>query len=303
MNPRIGLSFIGILATSVAACGGGSKTTLTVEDLCTMMASAECSGAPANCAFTPTACTMARQAACMSFVASVNVAPRVFVPGNVGACISATMTAYAKSLILPSDLANMTDKCNQVFLGSVADLAACTTKYDCQKSGDICDKGFCGPQMPAAATNGQCPAIGAGCQAAQYCKPGTPTATCVNKIASGMACDDADPCDDTKMLSCVSGTCAMQMGQGGTCTQDADCLASAPYCNPYAGGKCSNGLTFAAGATSCNDYGGTGNTTGFGGSSGSDGAAGSGGADGAAGSGGAGGADGGGADADSGTTG
>jgi hypothetical protein len=317
MNMRIGLPLIGILATSLAACGGGKSTTLTTDDLCTMMASVECSGSPTNCAFTSTACTTARKAVCLSFVAMVNVGGRVFVPGNVEACISATMTAYAKSLITPSDLATMADKCNYVFQGTSADLAACTTKYDCKNSGDICDKGRCATQMVKGA-NAQCSDFGAVCGSTQYCKMAGGATMCVNKIASGQACDDTDPCDDTKQLTCANGTCVPQSAMGDTCIADADCLAAAPYCNPYAGGKCSTGLTFAAGATACNDYGGTGPTTGIGGSNGGGGAGGSGGSGGAGGAGGSGGAsgasgsggaggssssDGGGADADAGATG
>jgi hypothetical protein len=290
MNPHIRLTLIGILTTFAAACGGGGGSkTLTPSDFCTMKASAECSGTPTNCALSPMACTAARTTACNTFSAKAMVGPRVFVPGNISACISTTTSVYKKALILAADLDQVNDTCNYVFQGDVADLAACTTKYDCKTKSDICDKGHCAAKMTVGA-NAQCPSFGAVCGATQYCTTMGAAMICVDKIGQGKACDAATPCNDTMMLTCTGGVCVKQSDTGGACTSDADCLstATASYCNPYAGGKCSPGLNFSAGGNSCNDYGGTGSTTGFAGSGGSD-------AGGTAGSTGAAGSDGGGA--------
>ncbi|HVU49818.1 MAG TPA: hypothetical protein VHL80_03970 [Polyangia bacterium] len=299
MNLRAGITCIGILSTLAIACGGGGSKTLTPDDFCTMKASAECSGAPATCGFTVSQCTDARKAACMAFVTAANVAPRTFVASNVGACISKTTAVFKKSLITADDLDQVSDTCNYVFQGDIKDLdAACTTKYDCKSKSSICDKGQCAPKA-VKGTDAQCSDVGAVCGGAQYCMMTSTATKCVDKILLGKACDAVMmPCDDTKMLTCTGGTCVKQSAQGEACASDADCLAAAPYCNPYAGGKCSTGLTFAAGSNSCNDYGGTGSATGFagssgGGSGGAGGSTGAAGSDGAAGSTGAAGSDGG----------
>jgi hypothetical protein len=294
LRPRLSLFAISTtLAALAAACGGGgSAKPLTTNDFCDMKASAECQVA-GICAVQMSDCETARKNDCMTFVSMASVNPRAFVAGNVGACISITRSVYAKNLITPTDLAQVDDTCNYVFQGNVADLAdPCTTKYDCKNKSSICDKGKCAPPMPKGA-NAQCSDIGAVCGATQYCKTVGAVTMCVNKIAANAACDAMNPCDDSKMLACKGGTCASQVGQGMSCAADAECLSTAPYCNPYAGGKCSTGLTFSAGANSCNAFGGTGSVTGFGGSggtAGAGGAAGGGGAGGAAGAGGTGGA-------------
>ena len=285
MNTRTRLLTMGLLAATATACGGGGSKTLTPDDFCTMKASAECAGSPTNCALPMTDCTTKRKMVCMTFVTAVNVGPRMFVAGNIGSCISTTTSVYKKPVITAADLDMVADTCNYVFQGDVADLAACTTKYDCKTRSDICDKGHCAPKMTVGA-NAQCPSFGAVCGSAQYCTTMGAAMVCVNKVGLGMTCDAMNPCDDTKMLTCTGGMCVKQSDTGGACASDADCLATAQasYCNPYAGGKCSPGLNFSAGGNSCNDYGGTGSVTGFAGSSGSSGAGGAtGGSDGAAG--------------------
>jgi hypothetical protein len=298
MNVRSGLWTIGFfacLSTLSVSCGGGSKSTpLTIDDFCTQKAAAECQVA-GLCAVPMADCESARKMVCMNFVAMANVAPRVFVPGNVPACVNKAKAVYAETIIKPTDLDALDDVCNYVFQGATADLAACVTKYECKNAQQICDKGHCATQMNVAA-GAQCPAFGAVCPTNQYCKTMGAAMICSNKGSTGDTCDPSTPCDATKMLTCTGGKCAMQVSTGQACTGDVDCLAAAPYCNPYAGNKCSTGLTFSAGANSCNAYGGTGSTTGAGGSGGAGaGGAGSGGA----GSGGAGGSAG--ADAGGGT--
>jgi hypothetical protein len=298
MNARTGLSLFGILlTTALAACGGGGSKTLTADDFCSMKADAECQVAP-TCVVPMADCTTKRKMVCQSFVAGIKD-PRVFVPANVGVCISKAQAVYKQQLIKPADMAALDDVCNYVFQGAVAALDACTTKYDCKDKSNICDKGHCAPQM-VKGNNAQCSDFGAVCGSTQYCKMVAAATMCVDKGGANDPCDPLNPCDDTKMFRCLAGTCAMQVAAGEACTTNADCLPAAPYCNPYAGGKCSPGLTFSAGAASCNDFGGTGSTTGVGGAGGAaGGGAGAGGAGGAAG-----GADGGGsAGSDGGTTG
>jgi hypothetical protein len=306
MNLRAGLTIgsFTILATLATACGGGGTKTLTPDDFCTMLASAECSGSPKNCGVALDACTAARKTACTNDYVNAAKAPRTFVASNVGACISKATSVFAKQLILPSDLDALTDTCNYVFQGDVAELKACTVKYDCKSKSDICDKGQCAPKT-VVGTGKQCSDFGAVCQTPQYCTTMGVAMTCVDKLGLGKTCDAMNPCDDTMMLTCTGGSCVKQSPNGGPCVTNADCLAEAPYCNPYASNKCSPGLNFSAGSNSCNDWGGTGPTTGTGGSGGSGGSGGTAGADGGtAGAGGAGGStgaagsDGGSADSD-----
>jgi hypothetical protein len=283
---------VSIVVPTLSGCGGGSSTPLTVDDFCTQKAAQECQVA-GLCAVLAPACETVRKAACMSFVATANVPPRVFVPGNVAACVNKTKSVYAESLIKPADLDGVADVCNYVFQGPAAELTACTTKYDCKNQKDLCDKGECATQTNVAA-GAQCANFGAVCPAAQYCNTVGAAMMCVAKGALGAACSAATPCDGTKMLTCTAGMCAMQVASGDTCTTDADCLAAAPYCNPYAGNKCGTGLTFSAGSASCSAFGGTASATGTAGAAGGTAGAG-GGSDGAAGA--TGGTDAGGSDA------
>jgi hypothetical protein len=270
----LGLLAVPFLMTACGGGGGGAKP-LTTVDFCTMKASAECQVA-ATCVVPTKDCTDARNTKCLAFVAAANVAPRQFVPGNIGACISKTMSVYTQPVIKPSDTDALTDVCNYVFQGTVADLDTCATKYDCKNAKDICDKGHCAAATTVAA-GAQCGNFGEVCPATQYCKTVGAAMMCVNKGTAGQSCDAATPCLETS-LTCTGGNCVAQAGQGQACTTNADCLSTVPYCNPYAGNKCSPGLTFSAGAASCNDYGGTGSTTGAAGAGG--GAGGSGGSDG-----------------------
>ncbi|HEX4403607.1 MAG TPA: hypothetical protein VH560_02185 [Polyangia bacterium] len=239
------------MVPTLAACGGGSSTPLTVSDFCLQKATAECNGVAGLCSITTKDCETTREAACMSFVATVNVAPRVFVPGNVAACVNKTKSVYAESLIKPADLDAVADVCNYVFQGPALDLTACTTKYDCKNAKDICDKGECAAPTNVAA-GAQCANFGAVCPTTQYCNAVGAAMMCVAKGALAAACSATAPCDATKMLTCgAAGTCVMQSATGGACTTNADCLAAAPYCNPYAGNKCGTGLTFSAASASC----------------------------------------------------
>jgi hypothetical protein len=287
---------VSIVVPTLSGCGGGGGTPLTISDFCQQKATAECAGIAGLCSISTMDCVTAREAVCMSFVTAVNVPPRVFVPGNVAACVSKTKSVYAESLIKPADLDTVNDVCNYVFQGPAAELTACTTKYDCKNEKDICDKGECATQSNVAA-GAQCANFGQVCPATQYCKTVGAAMTCVAKGAMGAACDAADPCDATKMLTCgAAGTCVAQSISGGACTTDADCVSTgstaAPYCNPYASNRCGAGLTFSAGSASCSAYSGTtGGTAGAGGGTagaaggtagaagGSDGAAGAGGSD------------------------
>jgi len=244
------------LATSlvVAACGGGGSAPLTEDQFCTQKATKECQ-VTARCGLaTSDTCMAQRKSRCQGFAAGAKVGgPRVFHPENVPNCINKTDSVYAKSTITPADLADMNDVCGYVFQGDVDKGKACNVKWDC-KGMAICDKGFCADKVQKGA-GALCGNPGEVCGTGQYCTTGTGTVyMCVARRAQDATCDAANPCIES--LRC-DVTCKARVAATGTCTSDDDCVATAPYCDPYSGNKCELGLVFAPTATAaCADYGG-----------------------------------------------
>ena len=263
MNTRTGLltiSRIALLAglsTLAVGCGSSGKSTpLTEDDYCTQRAAAECSTVADTCGVAHPDCQAARKALCVQGATDIKTADaqRVFDPANVPACVSKATAVYGKSLIKPSDLADLDNVCNYVYHGDVAKLSACTTKYDCADATVICDKGFCADPVVSAA-NAQCMNLGAVCGAAQYCMPSGPTSVCTNKATVNTTCSDAVPCADG--FYCTGGKCQATLGMNVACCADSDCSTAYPYCNPYAGFECGTGLGFATHSPSCAPFGDT----------------------------------------------
>jgi hypothetical protein len=266
MSARSGfLLTFGVLAsvsTLLVGCGGGSAKPLTEDDFCTQKAGKECKTIVDTCSASAPDCQAARKKVCLNWVAAIKAVPgtpRMFTEANVGACLSKTEAVYKQTLIKPADLTALDDVCEYVFQGSVAKLDACMVKYDCKDRGaTICDKGHCADQI-VKGTGLQCSDYGAVCTAAQFCTMVDDAKKCVDKKGTGVACDDATPCQDT--LRCLNGTCAPLLKAGDKCCTNADCpstgSAPAPYCNPYAGFVCSNGLNFATHSPSCSAFGDT----------------------------------------------
>jgi hypothetical protein len=143
---------------------------------------------------------------------------------------------------------------------------SCDVKYDCAKK-VICDKSLCATQK---SVTGACANPGDTCPSDQYCAQNASSVyVCMPKGSNGATCDGSTPCVDN--LRCSGTSCADRVAQAGACTSNADCVSTAPYCDPYAGNKCDQGLSFASGSTSCNDYGGSGTPAGTGGAGGIDG--------------------------------
>jgi hypothetical protein len=283
----IAATIVGAGAGLLVGCGGGGGgKTLTEADFCMQKAAAECQ-VTSICLTSMSLCTMQRQTACMMFAADAKASgKRVFVPGNVSDCINKTTSAYKKtSPITPSDMQAVDDACNYVFQGKgVVNVDMCDVKYDCANK-VICDKGLCATQKNVSSA---CSNPGDTCPSDQYCAQNASSVyVCMPKGMSGATCSATTPCVDS--LRCAGGSCTDRVASGGSCTSNADCATSAPFCDPYAGNKCDLGLSFASGSPSCSAFGGT---TGAGGTSG--GTGGGGGSGGGAGSGGAGGRGGGG---------
>jgi hypothetical protein len=267
---------LGLLAPVMAAsCGGKSSAPLMTSDFCSMWSDAVCQiSASCGASLTTSACATQAEALCMAQAAKATAGGvRTFTVANIGTAVAAARTVFAKTTpITPTDLANVENTAEYVFQGSVAKMAACTTKYDCAgtENANICDKGVCAPSMTKAKGAG-CSDAGAICDTASYCSKGTTGFyTCLAKGAMGATCDAADPCIDT--LRCAAGTCAPPIDNvmvTGACSSDEDCASTVPYCDEFAGAtaSCDKGLQFAPGSASC---------TGFLSTSGSTGAAGSG---------------------------
>jgi hypothetical protein len=258
----------------LAGCGGGgSSKPLTESDFCAQKADAECQVTD-RCVTTKDACKAERMALCTAFASAAKASgKRKFVAENVGTCINKTTAVFAKtSAITPADTADMDDACNYVFQGTgEVQIAECTVKYDCAGR-VVCDKGFCA-NATTSAVNAPCAGPGAVCAMGSYCAPNASgNLVCTAKGMTGATCSATAPCLET--LRCASGTCRDRLEAGSDCTSNDDCLAAAPYCDPYAGNKCDTGLFFAPNSTSCDDFGVTGGTPGTGGSGGAGGSGG-----------------------------
>jgi hypothetical protein len=281
MNLRTGFSAFGLLALTLAACGGGSSKQQTVSDFCMQYAAAVCNVTAACGSVPSTATCEATEMANCNSSASMATQPgvRVFTAGNVSSCISMTTSIYKQNTpITPTQMEAQIDACAYVFQGTVPKGMPCTTKYDCAGK-VICDKGVCATQTNKNKGDG-CSDAGAVCAAGSFCQKGTNGFyTCVAKGAANAACDDSTPCLET--LRCSASKCTDQVAAGGACANNDDCVSAAPYCDKFAGGTCDTGLRFAPGSASCAQFA---TPTGAGGAGGAvDGGAGMGGAGGASG--------------------
>ena len=270
------------LITLAVSCGGGSSKPPMVSDFCQMWAAALCQIAD-SCLTSKTDCESKALIECQAQATSDQASGvRIFTPANMARCVNETSTVFKKmSGITTTDLDTVADYCNYVFQGTVAKLAACTTKYDCAGTVDavICDKGVCAASATKAAGAG-CSDPGAVCTTGSYCSKGTTQFyTCMPKGKATDACDDSTPCLET--LRCSAGKCVARVDIGGACASDDDCSTTAPYCDPYAGYKCAASLSFSSGSTSCTNF--FSPSTPDGGAAGAGGAPGAAGADGAAG--------------------
>jgi len=266
-------------AGGLIGCGGGGSSTppITEDVFCTQKAEKECQVTTRCGTASPAVCATQRKAVCLMAAAEAKQAGvRRFHVENVGACVNKTNSVYAKTTpITPAELADMADVCALVFHGDSA--TTCAVKYDCKDASRICDKGNCAVRV--VKNKGQlCGNPGEVCSAGAYCAPDPANNnlfTCLGKAAQSMACSATIPCLEN--LRCDStSTCQARVNATETCATNDDCIATAPYCDPYIGHKCDSGLSFAGGAAACADYGA--GATGSGGSGGA-GTGGSGGGD------------------------
>ena len=224
---------------------------LTVDGFCDGKAQAECQVA-APCATNATACKGQRKAACLQYASAATSGGRAFRPENGLGCIRQTTSLYAMTIALsPTELALVDDACNAVFRGNAALGGPCATKYDCADD-VICDRGVCAAPSTVAG-NLSCVLPGQRCATGFYCA-GDTNSVCTPRVGAGDNCNAATPCLEN--LRCTgTGICGDRLLAGSPCASDADCAASAPYCDPAAGSRCDAGLLFAPGSPSCAGFG------------------------------------------------
>jgi hypothetical protein len=271
MRNWLGLGYLALLAPLGAGCGGGGGAApLTEDTFCEQKAQKECQ-VTAKCGTATSACVVQRAAQCHIVAGMSKTPPRVFHPENVSKCVSQTATVYAKSVITPTDLAQMDDVCAYVFQGDSE--AGCAVNYDC-KGTKICDKNLCATKVMKN-RGALCGNPGEICVAGSYCAVDSVSGalTCLAKGAMSAVCNAATPCLETLRCDATSGMCAPLRMPNEGCASSSECPAAAPYCDPYVGNKCDIGLSFAPTAVAaCADYGG-GSSSGTGGASGNDAAA------------------------------
>ena len=160
----------------------------TSDSWASALATAECDVVFNECGDNESACVTQRTTIHQEEAASRTTGTRKYNSGNVQACLDATTAALKDTPVSATDKATMDDKCERVFEGQTAALAACSSDYDCTGS-NICDpvKLACGPQNTIA-DGQQCANIGDECGANEYCGKSGASYVCTTRPSLGEAC-------------------------------------------------------------------------------------------------------------------
>lgn len=263
----LGLGALGIVASACSSSSSGNNNPYPdVQHFCAAVAKAECQEAT-NCGVDEAQCETYRTAQCQQGTIVVKQAPsdtlsRTYTSGNAQACIDALNDSShgfggGNVQIKYPDLQKIVDACEAVFVGNAGNGSGCVTKYDCTKSGEICaplpgrmDQGACA--TPTAKMTGDvCADPGDTCPDNNYCSTASGTPTCVASSTTKGPCQSDIQCITTDY--CVNGACETKQVSGGTCTSDADCDSTAPFCDPDVD-KCAVGLGFLNGSFDCNGF-------------------------------------------------
>jgi len=136
----VGLAAATLGLSSAVACSSAAPPFQEVSEYCTAYAKAIC-GVSTTCGFDPGPCQTYQDDQCnVAAKQAVASGTRQYKPSNVQACITAVSNAYSSSTtsVTASTINAYTNLCNQVFVGSAGEGAACTSNFDCTVSGDIC---------------------------------------------------------------------------------------------------------------------------------------------------------------------
>jgi hypothetical protein len=257
--------FMGLAAGAVSitaiACSSSPNPYATVSEYCTAYAKAICQ-ISSTCQFDPTACETYQSGQCTAAAASTSTATRQYNSGNVQACLNALNAAYGNnpSSISSKQVANYTQVCSKVFVGSAAEGAACTSSFDCASSTDICasapNRSAVCAQPTQRNAGEDCGDRGDQCPSNYYCS--STSVTCVASQTTGQPCGATDPCDGKDQ--CIGGTCALLSTIGNTCSVSTDCgqdqSGNQLFCDTYTSLEapqpvCVNAYTFARASPDC----------------------------------------------------
>lgn len=247
------VSAMGVIGVSACSSSPAEKYP-SVDSFCAAKAEQECTAVSPVCAVSIDACKTKRADVCNVGAGAALAAGRKYTPSRVDDCLDKVKKAYASNVVSPTVYNEMTDACERVFVGSIANFQACKSTYECAGSSAVCDKGLCGDKSTKKLGEG-CANPGETCDANSFCTKNAPN-VCAARPSSGQPCSADAPCGAG--LRC-NVQCVAAARAGDACGVDADCEAAAPYCNHYDGNVCSAGLIFSpAEKALCRDYGGNG---------------------------------------------
>ncbi|HEY8076126.1 MAG TPA: hypothetical protein VIF62_18500 [Labilithrix sp.] len=239
---------------ALAACSSSDSDKYPdANSFCAAKADAECTNIAPGCNATLEACKTVRTDTCTS---EGTTSGRAYTPSKAQNCIDQVNAVYSKKTFTADDEKTVTNACERVFAGSVAQDAPCKIDFDCQ--GDmICDKGVCENKVDKSA-GALCGNPGEVCDDSSFCNTGVQPVKCQPRAAQAAACSPTSPCDKT--LRCViagtmmMGTCQALENPNDPCNVDSDCSASTtpPYCDPNQH-KCLP--KYGLGTKSCTDFG------------------------------------------------
>jgi hypothetical protein len=260
MRTKLVVGFAVGTLVATAACSSTPSPYANVGEYCTAYAKAICQ-ISAACQFDPTTCEAYQTPLCNAR-AQQSMATRVYTPGNVKPCIDAVNAAFGNGAtsVTAAQLSNIDSVCAQVFPGTAAEGATCTSAADCAASGDVCASapGITGQtcaQPTQKQLNDVCADPGDVCPANAYCAPQSGTSRCVPAQMPGQACSSTQPCDSADY--CGNGTCKALATQGAPCTTSANCMPGLlcdTYTSAAVGTACVTAYTFARGSVDCEGF-------------------------------------------------
>ncbi len=251
---------LGSLAGTAACSSAPPNPYANVSGYCAAYAQAICQ-ISAACQFDASACEAYQTSQCNA-QAQQAMATRVYTPANVKPCIDAVNAAFGNGAtsVTITQLSSIDSFCAQVFAGTAAEGAPCTSDADCVVSGDVCASapGITGQtcaQSTQKQLNDVCADPGDECPADAYCAPQGGTSKCVPAQMGGQTCSSTQPCVSADY--CDKGTCTPLASQGAPCTTSANCMPGL-FCDTYTsatvGTACVTAYTFARGSVDCEGF-------------------------------------------------
>jgi hypothetical protein len=240
-----------LLATSLGACGGDSKSAETPTDFFNSLRDSVCSY-EVECGTMPDLATCEAVTPFgkeqVTVIAYVDAGKVVYDADKAKACLD-FVDGLSCTISIFDIAAEFTEKCGVVLTGSVAAGNACVVAEECVAGGDCQQTGSCDTETQCCAGTCTAPAstdevaLGGDCSTNRncvdgaYCKVGATSAICTAQVdGEGTACDDFDACKAPLICSIGftgTGTCYKPAASGATCDSNAflPCASSTDYCD------------------------------------------------------------------------